>query len=115
MKMKLGEVLRFKAALASKVGSCPVCLHCIQCHKATQNDYKSIEENAKLPEKSISKTPKSITSSTPEDENFSMMDDQEKVCASKTGKFLTLNVDNSSTKNLDGNEQDVNKETDEDE
>ena len=32
MKMKLGAVLKFKTALTSKVGSCPVCLHCIQCH-----------------------------------------------------------------------------------
>ena len=33
--MKLGVVLKFKNALASKVGSCPVCLHCIQCHKSS--------------------------------------------------------------------------------
>ena len=31
-QMKLGSVLKFKSALASKIGSCPVCLHCIQCH-----------------------------------------------------------------------------------
>ena len=32
LQMKLGSVLKFKSALASKIGSCPVCLHCIQCH-----------------------------------------------------------------------------------
>ena len=45
LKMKLGSVLKFKAALAAKVGSCPVCLHCIRCHlprnKQANNNAKS--------------------------------------------------------------------------
>ena len=45
-KMKLGTVLKFKSTLASKIGSCPVCLHCIQCHvpkKPKQDDSKQTQ------------------------------------------------------------------------
>ena len=44
MKMKLGAVLKFKAALTSKVGSCPVCLHCTQCHESS-NANKTNRDN----------------------------------------------------------------------
>ena len=44
MKMKLGAVLKFKTALTSKVGSCPVCLHCIQCHTFS-NAIKANKDN----------------------------------------------------------------------
>ena len=81
MKMKLGEVPKFKAALASKVGSCPVCLHCIQCHKisrnhSTQNDC---DEDSKLIDKPITNNSNSVTKSSRIDENPSMMNDSEKV------------------------------------
>ena len=41
MKMRLGSVLKFKAALAKKMGSCPICLHCVHCHNEMTNDTKS--------------------------------------------------------------------------
>ena len=41
MKMRLGSVLKFKAALAKKMGSCPICLHCVHCHNEITNDSKS--------------------------------------------------------------------------
>ena len=44
MNMKLGAVLKFKTALTSKVGSCPVCLHCIQCHEFS-NAIKTKKDN----------------------------------------------------------------------
>jgi hypothetical protein len=37
MKMRLGSVLKFKAALAKKIGSCPICLHCVHCHNEASN------------------------------------------------------------------------------
>ena len=48
MKMKLGAVLKFKTALTSKVGSCPVCFHCIQCHKFS-NANKTNKDNGIIP------------------------------------------------------------------
>ena len=41
MKMRLGSILKFKAALAKKMGSCPICLHCVHCHNEMTNDTKS--------------------------------------------------------------------------
>ena len=38
MKMRLGSVLKFKAALAKKMGSCPICLHCVHCHNELTNE-----------------------------------------------------------------------------
>ena len=38
MKMRLGSVLKFKAALAKKMGSCPICLHCVHCHNEMTNE-----------------------------------------------------------------------------
>ena len=52
IQMKLGAVLKFKVALASKVGSCSVCLHCIHCHKSSNilnsndtNDTTSLDDS----------------------------------------------------------------------
>ena len=42
MKMRLGSVLKFKAALAKKMGSCPICLHCVHCHNEMTNETKTI-------------------------------------------------------------------------
>merc|ERR1711976_596383 len=38
MKMRLGSILKFKAALAKKMGSCPICLHCVHCHNEMTNE-----------------------------------------------------------------------------
>ena len=46
MKMRLGSVLKFKAALAKKMGSCPICLHCVHCHNEMTNDTKSAAASA---------------------------------------------------------------------
>ena len=46
MKMRLGSVLKFKAALAKKMGSCPICLHCVHCHNEMTNDTKSASASA---------------------------------------------------------------------
>ena len=117
MKMKLGEVLRLKSALSSKVGSCPICLHCIKCHKTTEIDSKSTAEDTKLSEKYTIENTKSITSSSPEDEKSSSMNDSKTDCTNKLEMISKLEVDNihSSNKDTEGNKQDVNKETDEDE
>ena len=42
MKMRLGSILKFKAALAKKMGSCPICLHCVHCHNEMTNETKTI-------------------------------------------------------------------------
>ena len=117
MKMKLGEVLRFKSALSSKVGSCPICLHCIKCHKTTEIDSKSTADDTKLSEKDTTENPKSITSSSPKDKNSSSINDPKKASTNKLETVSKLEVDNiySSNKATEGNTQDVNKETDEDE
>ena len=56
MKMKLGSVLKFKAAMAAKVGSCPICLHCIHCHSSTiepqDEDAAKAEESHEMREES---------------------------------------------------------------
>ena len=46
MKMRLGSVLKFKAALAKKMGSCPICLHCVHCHNELTNEAKSATATA---------------------------------------------------------------------
>ena len=46
MKMRLGSVLKFKAALAKKMGSCPICLHCVHCHNEMTNDTKSATDSS---------------------------------------------------------------------
>ena len=119
MKMKLGEVLKFKAALASKVGSCPVCLHCIQCHKMSRNHSKSndCDEDSKLIDKPFTNNSNSVTNSSRIDKNSSMMDESEKSSSKKTDKFSKLETNNidSSNENSESNKQDVSKEIDEDE
>ena len=45
MKMRLGSVLKFKAALAKKMGSCPICLHCVHCHNEMTNETKEAPSN----------------------------------------------------------------------
>ena len=117
MKMKLGEVLRLKSALSSKVGSCPICLHCIKCHKITEIDSKSTDDDTKLSEKYTTENTKSITSSSPEDKKSLSMNDFKKDCPNKLEMNSKLEEDNihSSNKDTEGNKQDVNKETDEDE
>ena len=117
MKMKLGEVLRLKSALSSKVGSCPICLHCIKCHKTNEIDSKSTADDTKISEKYTTENTKSITSSSPEDKKSSSMNDSKKDCTNKLEMISKLEVDNihSSNKDTEGNKQDVNIETDEDE
>ena len=114
MKMKLGEVLRLKSALSSKVGSCPICLHCIKCHKTTETDSKSTADDTKLSEKYTTENTISITSSSPEDKKSSSMNDSKKDYTNKLEMISKLEVDNihSSNKDTEGNKQDVNKETD---
>ena len=58
IQMKLGEVLKFKVALASKVGSCSVCLHCIHCHKSSSILNSSDNNDTSSPDDSISNTQK---------------------------------------------------------
>ena len=47
MKMRLGSVLKFKAALAKKMGSCPICLHCVHCHNEIQQNQIEVKEDNK--------------------------------------------------------------------
>ena len=54
MRMKLGAVLKFKAALASKVGSCPVCLHCIHCHTTSNIPDDNVNKDTHAPDETIS-------------------------------------------------------------
>ena len=59
MKMRLGSVLKFKAALAKKMGSCPICLHCVHCHNEMTNETKTIASTAidKNSDKESAETP----------------------------------------------------------
>ena len=119
MKMKLGEVLKFKAALASKVGSCPVCLHCIQCHKISRNNSKSndCDEDSILIDEPITNNLNSVAPSSRIDGNPSVMKDSEKSSSKKMEKISKLETNNidSSNENSESNKQDVSKEIDEDE
>ena len=54
MKMKLGAVLKLKAALASKVDSCPICLHCIHCHTAPSRLYDIGNNDSESPDETAS-------------------------------------------------------------
>ena len=125
IKMKLGEVLRFKAALASKVGSCPVCLHCIQCHKLSNNHSKSTdcevhsistEKYSKVSSQNITVQPKSSLSNSEKDEPHSKMSDSETNDSNNIEKTLKLEVNsiNSSNNTIEGDKKNVNDETDED-
>ena len=57
MKMRLGSVLKFKAALAKKIGSCPICLHCVHCHNELTNEGTEILSDKDEP----SKEPSNLT------------------------------------------------------
>ena len=64
MKMRLGSVLKFKAALAKKMGSCPICLHCVHCHNELTNETKSAAPEAE-PEDPLEKSKdQAITTTT---------------------------------------------------
>ena len=100
IQMKLGEVLKFKVALASKVGSCSVCLHCIHCHKSS-NILNSSDNNDSLDD-SRSNTLR-CTSLNNED-NMLTVSDVLQVNHKKKETFSNLEADNGSHKNIVDNE-----------
>ena len=125
MKMKLGEVLRFKAALASKVGSCPVCLHCIQCHTLSQTYSKSsdCDDHSNSPDKystdsseNISDQPKSTSSSSKKDEPLSKIVGSEIDDSNELEKSLKLETNKikSSNNTIEDDKKKINVDADED-
>ena len=99
MKMKLGVVLKFKNALASKVGSCPVCLHCIQCHKSS---------DILNPNKANIDSDDRMTNNT--SNNTSPQKHEENHC--KSNELLSFHLDMiSASSKLDALRNNVSKET----
>ena len=72
MKMRLGSVLKFKAALAKKMGSCPICLHCVHCHNEMTNETKTIASTA------IDKNSDKESAETPT-ETLDLVEDSKKI------------------------------------
>ena len=105
IKMKLGEVLKLKAALASKVGSCPVCLHCIHCHKSTTVLNNSDNNETDSNDEAISSTPK--FTSTKNEEIDLKNNDLLSVNQNKMEKFSKMVAE----RNNGSNQQTLDNET----
>ena len=73
MKMRLGSVLKFKAALAKKMGSCPICLHCVHCHNEMTNETKTIASSTTIDKNSDKESAETPT------ETLDLVEDSKKL------------------------------------